>query len=98
PLPLDGDLAEQRGRLGLGRVATAAFEAERLRKGVLSEIRLWPVVEGFALTLHPRPSVAAPSFGADFMLLPARVATNADVYGEAVLTRGILAPLGESFA
>lgn len=99
PLSLDGDLAEQRGRaFGLGQVRTEAFESERLRKVVLSEIRLWPVIEGFALTLLPRPEVEAPCFGGDVMLLPTRLSANADVYGPPARTRAVLTPVVERFA
>ena len=104
PLAIDADLAEGRGRFGLGQVRTVAFESERLRKVVLSEVRLWPMIEGFAITILPRPSVAAPVFGGDFMLLPARLSVNAEVYGTRPSavggggTAGMLAPLGESFA
>lgn len=97
PLSIDGDLADGRGRLGVGEVRTAAWETDRLRKIVLSEVRLWPVIEGFALTLLPRQSVAAPVFGADFMLLPARLSANAEVYGARERTAGVLSPLRETF-
>jgi hypothetical protein len=92
-LPIAPDLQRRRGRLGAGEVVTDAFSSARLRKVVLSEIRLWPVIEGFALTLLPRQGVAAPVFGADFMLLPSRLAANVELYGPPSIARGVLAPI-----
>lgn len=98
PLPVDGDLADHRGPLGLGRVRTWAFEAPSLRKGVLVHVDVRPVIEGLALTLHPPRDVRAPVFAADLMVLPTALSANADVYGRAESTRGLLAPLSPSFA
>ena len=97
PLQIDADLEERRAPFGIGHVRTTVFQAPRLRKLVLAEVRLWPVIEGFALTLLPELSVAAPVFAADFMLLPDRLSANADVYGAPERTRGVLTPLGDSF-
>src|SRR5689334_16013325 len=81
PRPADGDLLDRRGPLGWGRVRTQVWEAERLRKIVLSHIALPPVIEGLALILIPTPSLDFPIFAADLMALPTRVSVNADVYG-----------------
>jgi hypothetical protein len=104
PLPIDRDLEQRAPWLRLGSVRNAAFEAPRLRKLVLSEVRLFPAIEGFALTLLPAPSVRAPVFLCDFLLLPAALSVNADLYGRGEATGGIadamaiLAPLQASFA
>jgi ferredoxin-dependent bilin reductase len=98
PLPVDADLADRRGRFGLGRVRAWAFESQELRKGVIAEVALRPVVEGLALVLAPRRDVDAPLFAADLMVLPTRLAANADVYGDPHRTRGLLAPLAANFA
>jgi hypothetical protein len=96
PLPIEADLAAKPAPLGLGSVRTWAWEAAEARKIVLSHIGLRPVIEGFALVIHPNKR-AAPIFGADLMALPTRLSVNADVYGAPELTRGVLEPLGESF-
>ncbi|MGZ3443790.1 MAG: hypothetical protein ACXVDD_29925 [Polyangia bacterium] len=96
PLPIDADLASKPGPLGLGSVRTWAWEAPEARKVVLSHIGLRPVIEGFALVIHPAKR-AAPIFGADLMALPTRLSVHADVYGARELTGGVLEPLGESF-
>jgi hypothetical protein len=77
-------------------VRTWAWESPEARKVVLSHIGLRPVIEGFALVIHPNKR-AAPIFGADLMALPTRLSVNADVYGARALTVGLLEPLGESF-
>jgi hypothetical protein len=97
PLPIDADLEEHATRLGVGRVRTFAYEAPRLRKLVISEVNLFPLLEGFALTLLPRHEVCAPAMAGDFMLLPTALSVNADVYGAPPTTRGVLAPLAASF-
>src|SRR5262245_12867213 len=58
PLPLEAELAERPVRFGRGRVRTTAWEGPRLRKLVLSEIRVFPLLEGFAVTMLPRHEVA----------------------------------------
>ncbi len=98
PLAVDEDLQDRRGRFGLGRVRTWAFESPELRKAVLAQVELRPVIEGLALVLAPRRDIDAPVFAADLMVLPTRLAANADVYGAPERTRGLLAPLAASFA
>jgi hypothetical protein len=95
-LPIEADLANKPGPLGLGAVKTWAWESPDARKVVLSHIGLRPVIEGLALVIHPRRRIA-PVFGADLMALPTRLSVNADVYGVRDLTAGVLEPLGESF-
>lgn len=95
-LPIEADLATKPGPFGFGAVKTWAWESPEARKVVLSHIGLRPVIEGFALVVHPRTRVA-PVFGADLMALPTRLSVNADVYGARDLTAGVLEPLGESF-
>ena len=95
-LPIDADLANKPGPLGLGAVRTWAWQSPEARKVVLSHIGLRPVIEGFALVIHPRDR-AAPIFGADLMALPTRLSVNADVYGARERTAGVLEPLGENF-
>jgi len=97
PLPIEADLASKPGPLGLGCVRTWAWEAPEARKVVLSHIGLRPVIEGFALVIHPSSKRVAPIFGADLMALPTRLSVHADVYGAPALTVGVLEPLGESF-
>jgi hypothetical protein len=100
-LPVAAELADRSGPLGWGRVRTTAWQAPGFRKIVLSHIALPPLIEGFALVLHPSPERALAVFGCDLMALPARVSVNADVYAAPALTahaRGILQPLAESFA
>lgn len=98
PLPVDSDLAQHHGRLGLGRVRTWAFESPELRKAVVAQVSMHPAIEGLALVLAPRRDVVAPIFAADLMVLPTRLSANADVYGDPRATRGLLAPLAASFA
>jgi Ferredoxin-dependent bilin reductase len=101
PIPVAADLADRAGPLGWGRVRTNAWEAPGFRKVVLSQVALWPVIEGFALVLLPVSKVDAPVFGADLMALPTRVSVNADVYGAGAFgaqAGDVLAPLAESFA
>src|SRR5258706_5243567 len=62
-LPVAAELADREGPLGWGRVRTTAWEAPGFRKIVLSHIALPPVIEGFALVLHPAPGRALPVFG-----------------------------------
>ena len=96
PLPIEADLANKPGPFGLGSVRTWAWQSAEARKIVLSHIGLRPVIEGFALVIHPRKRLA-PIFGADLMALPTRLSVNADVYGARELTGDVLEPLGESF-
>ncbi|MSP62454.1 MAG: hypothetical protein EXR72_19400 [Myxococcales bacterium] len=99
PLPVDADLADRRGRFGLGRVRTWAFESQELRKAVIAHVSLRPVVsvwEGLVVTLAPRRDLHAPIFAADLMVLPTQVSASADVYGPAALTAGLLHPLAPS--
>lgn len=96
-LPIDADLADKPGPLGLGNVRTWAWESTEARKIVLSHVAMRPAIEGFALVIHPSLKRAAPTFGADLMALPARLSVNADVYGTAGETAGVFAELAESF-
>ncbi len=96
-IPIDADLANKPGPFGFGSVRTWAWQSAEARKLVLSHIGLRPVIEGFALVIHPSPRRAAPIFGADLMALPTRLSVNADVYGVRERTEGVLEPLGESF-
>lgn len=96
PLPIDADLANKPGPFGFGSVRTWAWQSTEAEKVVLSHIGLRPVIEGFALVIHPQKR-RAPIFGADLMALPTRLSVNADVYGARELTAGVLEPLGESF-
>jgi hypothetical protein len=95
-IPIDSDLSNKPGPFGLGSVRTWAWQSAEARKVVLSHIGLRPVIEGFALVIHPGKR-AAPIFGADLMALPTRLSVNADVYGARALTTGVLEPLGENF-
>jgi hypothetical protein len=92
-LPVDADLLDRRGPLGLGRVRTQAYAAERLRKIVLSHVSLPPVIEGLALVLLPQTDLDFPVFAADLMALPSRISVNVDVYGADWQTRKALEPL-----
>jgi len=97
-IPIDADLSNKPGPFGFGAVRTWAWQSPEAEKVVLSHIGLRPVIEGFALVIHPQPRRQAPIFGADLMALPTRLSVNADVYGGArELTAGVLEPLGESF-
>ncbi len=95
-IPIDADLANKPGPFGFGNVRTWAWQSAEARKIVLSHIGLRPLIEGFALVIHPKKR-AAPIFGADLMALPTRLSVNADVYGVRERTSGVLEPLGESF-
>ncbi|HEX9100789.1 MAG TPA: hypothetical protein VF997_01230 [Polyangia bacterium] len=95
-LPIDADVSNKPGPFGFGAVRTWAWHSPEARKVVLSHVGLRPLVEGFALVIHPLKRVA-PIFGADLMALPTRLSVNADVYGARELTVGVLEPLGESF-
>lgn len=97
PLPVDGDLLDKRGPLGIGRVRSYAWQADRLRKIVLSHIALPPVIEGLALTVIPVQDLDFPIFAADLMALPTRISVNADVYGADWQTRKALDPLRPTF-
>ncbi len=96
-LPLDADLQEKAGPLGLGRVRTEAWQTDRLRKVVLSHISLPPMIEGVALSLIPITDLDFPSFAADLMALPWRISVNADVYGRDWQTRDALRPVRTTF-
>jgi hypothetical protein len=96
PIPIEADLADKPGPLGLGSVRTWAWQSGEARKVVLSHVALGRVIEGVALVIHPARR-AAPIFGADLMALPTRLSVNADVYGARELTQGVLEPLGENF-
>jgi hypothetical protein len=96
PLPIEADLANKPGPFGFGAVRTWAWQSPEAQKIVLSHIGLRPVIEGFALVIHPRKRLA-PILGADLMALPTRLSVNADVYGARELTGDVLEPLGESF-
>jgi hypothetical protein len=96
-LPIDADLSDRPGPLGLGAVRSWAWESPEARKIVLSHVAMRPAIEGFALVIHPSPKRTAPTFGADLMALPARLSVNADVYGTAEETAGVFADLAESF-
>lgn len=98
PLPVEADLGDRRGPLGLGRVRTQAWHTDALRKIVLSHVALPPVVEGLALTLIPVATLDFPVFAADLMALPTRVSVNADVYGREWQTRQTLSSMGPTFA
>lgn len=97
PLPIDADVADKPAPLGLGSVRTWAWESAEARKVVLSHVALRPLIEGFALVIHPAVRRPAPIFGADLMALPTRLSVNADVYGTRALTAGVLESLGEGF-
>jgi len=97
-IPVAPDLADRSGPLGLGRVRTLAWQAPRYRKVVLSQIALPPLIEGFALVVHPLPALRAPVLGCDLMALPTRVSVHADFYGAPELAREALEPLAETFA
>ena len=98
PLPIDADLADKPGPLGLGHVRTWAWESPEARKVVLSHVGLRPVDRGLRARRSIRRKRAAPIFGADLMALPTRLSVNADVYGDArAAPPGVLEPLGESF-
>ena len=97
PLPIDGDLAEKAGPMGLGRVRTQVWHSDRLRKVVLSHISLPPVIEGLALTLIPIADLDFPIFAADLMALPWRVSVNADAYGRDWQTRDALKAVRTTF-
>lgn len=96
-LPVDGDLADKAGPMGLGRVRTSAWQSDRLRKVVLSHIAMSPVLEGFALTLLPQTELDFPVFAADLMALPTRLSVNADTYGADWQTRKSLEPVRTTF-
>ncbi len=96
-LPIDADLANKPGPFGLGLVRTFAWESPEARKVVLSHVAMRPVIEGFALVIHPAAKRQAPIFGADLMALPTRLSVNADVYGARADTAGVLEELGEHF-
>lgn len=96
-LPLDADLQEKAGPLGLGSVRTEAWQCDRLRKVVLSHIRLPPMIEGVALTLIPSTELDFPCFAADLMALPWRLSVNADVYGREWQTRDVLRGVSTTF-
>lgn len=98
PLAIDADLAERRGPFGLGRVRATAFESPELRKLVLAQLAVPPLIEGIELAAHPRRGVDAPVFAADLTVLPTRITVHADVYGAPERTRGILKPLAAAFA
>lgn len=99
-LPVAGDLAQQRGPLGWGRIETQLWEAPRVRKAALSSVRLLPVVEGLALVIAPSPELDYPVLACDFMALPARLSLNIELYGAPALRplcQSIFAPLQPSF-
>lgn len=98
PLAIDADLEQARGRLHLTHARTLAFSAPRLRKVVWTEVGLFPIVEGFALTLLPEHGVRAPIFAGDFMLLPSAVSVGAEVYGPRELTAPVFASTSDAFA
>jgi hypothetical protein len=97
PLPVDGDLADKAGPLGIGRVRTSVWQADKLRKVVLSHIAMPPVIEGFALVILPVQELDFPIFAADLMALPTRVSVNADTYGADWQTRKSLEPVRATF-
>ena len=97
PLPVDGDLADKAGPLGMGRVRTSVWEADKLRKVVLSHISMAPVIEGLALVLLPVQELDFPIFAADLMALPTRISVNADTYGADWQTRKSLEPVRTAF-
>jgi hypothetical protein len=98
PLPIDADLIERRGPLGVGRVRSSAFESPELRKCVLTHLAVRPLIEGLQLVAHPRREVAAPTFAAELTVLPTRITASADVYGPPARTAGVLEPLQAAFA
>jgi hypothetical protein len=100
PIEVDADLREGRGRFGVGFVQTQLFRAPgaRLRKAVLTQISVRPLMEGFALVLQPDLGVDHPTFAADFILLPARLSVNAEAYGLSWQGRRALSPAWERFA
>lgn len=97
PLTIEADLQDRRGPAGIGRVRTSAWQADGLRKVVLSHVSLPPVVEGLALTLLPSTDLDFPIFAADLMALPTRISANADVYGKEWQTRGLLEAVHPGF-
>lgn len=97
PLPIDADLADKPGPLGLGRVHTEAWQSDRLRKVVLSHVSLPPIIEGVALTLIPVTELDFPCFAADLMALPWQISVNADVYGRDWQTREALRSVRTTF-
>lgn len=97
PLPLDSDLSERRGPMGLGSVRTEAWRGEQLRKIVLSHIAVPGVIEGLALTLLPEKDLDVACFAADLMALPWRISVNADVYGRDWQTRDSLLGLRATY-
>ena len=97
PLPIDADLADKPGPLGLGRVRTEAWQSDRLRKIVLSHVCLPPIIEGVALTIIPSTELDFPCFAADLMALPWKISVNADVYGRDWQTREVLRSVRTTF-
>jgi hypothetical protein len=78
-------------------VRTQAWHGAGLRKVVLSNISLPPVLEGVALTLLPVPDFDFPIFAADLMALPWRISVNADVYGREWQTKDALRSVRTTF-
>src|SRR5579883_2953006 len=78
-IALEPDLARKRATpMPLWTVSTWAFEADKLRKIVLSDIQLRPLVSGLALFLVPKTNYNLPIFGADLMSVPGKVHASFD--------------------
>ncbi len=95
PLSVAPDLEVGRAAFGLWSVRTSLWDAPRLRKIALSQVRVLPMVEGVALVLLPSPELDFPVLACDLMALPARLSLNVELYGAPALRplcRSILAP------
>ncbi len=51
-------------------IASFALESETIARAVVSHVRVWPVFQGVALVVHPRPHIDAPLLVADLMVPP----------------------------
>lgn len=73
--PLQPDMKRKNARFWIGRggIENFAFRTRAIEKLVVSRIALSPIIEGFAVTLFPRPDLDAPVLGAAAMLLPMRM-------------------------
>ncbi len=101
PLPVAADLQVGRALFGQWWCKTEAWDAPRLRKVALSQIRMLPMVEGLALVLLPSPELDYPVLACDLMALPARLSLNLELYGAPALRptmQSILAPHEASLA
>lgn len=83
----------------LRAIASFVLEGDAFARAVVTHVRVWPLFEGVAMVVHPRPEVDAPLLVADLMVPPTgRPRAFVDVCGPAIAEPAFAARFREPLA